>query len=48
MMTPEAEENYSSIPAPASAILRTTILKSAVFVGDSSRMAKIFDPAEVV
>jgi len=43
-MKPEAEENYSSV----SDILGGTILSSAVFVVDSSRMAKIFDPAEAV
>jgi hypothetical protein len=43
-MTPDAEENYFSV----SDILGGTILASAVFVVDSSRMTKIFDPAEAV
>jgi hypothetical protein len=43
-MKSEAEENYSSI----SDILGRTILPSAVFVVDSSRMTRIFDLAEAV
>jgi hypothetical protein len=40
----DAEENYSS----SSDILERTVLASAAFVVDSSRMTKIFDPAEAV
>jgi hypothetical protein len=42
MMKSDAEENYSSV----SDILDGRILSSAAFVVDSSRMTRIFDPAE--
>jgi hypothetical protein len=43
-MKSDAEENHFSV----SDILGVAIFPSAIFVVDSSRMARIFDPAEAV